>query len=135
VDPFVVLNWTRSRDLPKPRHGSKMTLPSGSPNTRVRFASVKAIAESKLVHPLHQTGLDEAAASKSVDQDPETIEGLKNEQLYRDAFTMAMDAGKIDAVIFPTGRSSRQSMETATHSWLSSPNQGATLAPLPWAVH
>jgi amidase len=102
VDPFVVLNWTRSRDLPKPRHGSKMTLPSGSPNTRVRFASVKAIAESKLVHPLHQTGLDEAAASKSVDQDPETIEGLKNEQLYRDAFTMAMDAGKIDAVIFPT---------------------------------
>ena len=68
----------------------------------VPFPSVKAIADSKLLHPLHQAGMDEAASAKPVDEDPETIEGLKNEQLYRDGFTAAMDAGRIDAVIFPT---------------------------------
>ena len=68
----------------------------------VPFPSVRAVAESKLVHPLHQALLDQAAAAKSVDEDSETIEGLKNEQRYRDVFTMAMDAEKIDAVIFPT---------------------------------
>jgi amidase len=68
----------------------------------VAFPSVKAIADSKLLHPLHQAFFDEAAAAKPVDEDPETIEGLKNEQRYRDSFTAAMDAGKIDAVVFPT---------------------------------
>ena len=68
----------------------------------VPFPSVKAIADSKLAHPLHQALLDEAAAAKPVDQDPETIEGLKNEARYRDGFTAAMDAGRIDAVVFPT---------------------------------
>ena len=33
-----------------------------------------------------------------------TIEGLKNEQRYRDAFTAAMDAARIDTVILPTFR-------------------------------
>jgi amidase len=68
----------------------------------VPFPSVKAIADSKLLHPLHQAFLDEAAETKPVDEEAETIEGLKNEQRYRDVFTAAMDAGKIAAVIFPT---------------------------------
>jgi amidase len=68
----------------------------------VPFASMQAIAESKLAHPLHQPALDEAAAAKPVEQDPETIDGLKNEQRYRDGFTAAMAAARIDAVIFPT---------------------------------
>jgi amidase len=68
----------------------------------VPFPSVKAIADSKLLHPLHQALLDEAAAAKPVDEDAETIDGLKNEQRYRDVFTAAMDSRKIDAVIFPT---------------------------------
>jgi hypothetical protein len=59
------------------------------------------IADSKLLHPLHQALFDEAAAAKPVDEDSDTIEGLRNEQRYRDAFNAAMDAGKIDAVIFP----------------------------------
>ena len=63
---------------------------------------MKAIADSKLLHPLHQAFLDAAAAAKPVDEDSQTIEGRKNEQRYRDAFTAAMDARKIDAVIFPT---------------------------------
>jgi amidase len=68
----------------------------------VPFASMRAIADSKLAHPLHQAGLEEAAAAKPVDEDPETIEGLKNEERYRDGFTTTMAAQRIDAVIFPT---------------------------------
>ena len=55
---------------------------------------MKAIADSKLLHPLHQAFLDEAAEAKPVDEEAETIEGLKNEQRYRDVFTAAMDAGR-----------------------------------------
>jgi hypothetical protein len=67
----------------------------------VPFPSVKAIADSKLLHPLHQPVFDEMAAAKPVDEDPDTINGLKNEQRYRDVFTKAMEAHKIDAVISP----------------------------------
>ncbi len=68
----------------------------------VPYPSVQAIADSKLVHPLHQVGMELAAAAKPVAEDPDTIEGAKGEQAYRDAFTKAMDAEKIDAVVFPT---------------------------------
>jgi Asp-tRNA(Asn)/Glu-tRNA(Gln) amidotransferase A subunit family amidase len=68
----------------------------------VPYPSVKAIAESRLAHPLHQAALDAAAAARPVSEDTETIEGLKNEQNYRDGFAAPMDAERIDAVILPT---------------------------------
>jgi len=68
----------------------------------VPFPSVKEIADSKLAHPLHQALLEEAAAAKPVAEDPPTLQGLKDEQRYRDGFTAAMDANHIDAVVFPT---------------------------------
>jgi amidase len=105
VDPFVV---PRLESMPRPLAASpaarfKDDLTKWfAKHPGVPFPSVKAIADSKLAHPLHQTLLDEAAAAKPVDEDPVTIEDLKNEQRYRDAFPAAMDAEKIDAVIFPT---------------------------------
>jgi Asp-tRNA(Asn)/Glu-tRNA(Gln) amidotransferase A subunit family amidase len=103
VDPFVVPELD---SIPRPPQTSarfKDDLTKWiAKHPGVPFPSVKAIADSKLLHPLHQALLDEAAAAKPVDEDAETIEGLKNEQRYRDVFTEAMDAGKIDAVIFPT---------------------------------
>ena len=68
----------------------------------VPFGSVKAIADSKLVHPLHQALFDEAAAAKPVDEDPVTIEDLKNEKRYQEAFPAAMDTARVDALIFPS---------------------------------
>jgi len=56
----------------------------------------------RLAHPLHQAFLEAAAAAKAIEEDRETIEALNNEQRYRDGFAAAMDAGKIDAVVFPT---------------------------------
>ena len=46
--------------------------------------------------------LEAAASAKPIAEDPDTIEALKNEQRYREGFTAAMDAGRIDAVVFPT---------------------------------
>jgi Asp-tRNA(Asn)/Glu-tRNA(Gln) amidotransferase A subunit family amidase len=68
----------------------------------VPYPSAKALADSKLAHPLHQARLEAAAAAGPVDTDPETIKGLEIENAYRAAFTRVMDAQNIDAVVFPT---------------------------------
>ena len=103
VDPFVVPDID---SIPRPPQTSarfKDDLTKWiAKHPGVPFPSVKAIADSKLLHPVHQAFFDESADATPVDQDPATIEGAKNEQRYRDAFTAAMDAGKIDAVVFPT---------------------------------
>lgn len=68
----------------------------------VPYNSVKALADSKLVHPLHQVATDAAAVALPADQDPATIEGRRNEQLYREAFMRAMDGAHVEALVFPT---------------------------------
>jgi len=103
VDPFVVPELDSIPRPPQTPARFKDDLTKWiAKHPGVPFASIKAIADSKLLHPLHQPLFDEAAAAKPVNEDSNTIEGLRNEQRYRDAFSAAMDAGKIDAVIFPT---------------------------------
>jgi Asp-tRNA(Asn)/Glu-tRNA(Gln) amidotransferase A subunit family amidase len=68
----------------------------------VPYPSVKAIAASKLLHPLHQQSFDEAVDALPAEQDPATIEGRLNEARFRAAFMQAMDAARIDALVFPT---------------------------------
>jgi Asp-tRNA(Asn)/Glu-tRNA(Gln) amidotransferase A subunit family amidase len=69
---------------------------------------IKTVAElrdapvAKRVHPLHAGRIAEiAAATLPPDQDPETIQGRKDEQLYRDLLGAAMNASRADALIFP----------------------------------
>jgi amidase len=45
---------------------------------------------------------DYVGGAKPVEEDPATIQGARDEQRYRDAFTKAMDISRIDAVIFPS---------------------------------
>jgi amidase len=68
----------------------------------IPYSSPKEIADSRLAHPLHQAGLEASAAAGPWESDPATIKGLETEAAYRVAFTKAMDAAKIDAVVFPT---------------------------------
>lgn len=68
----------------------------------IPYGSVQAMADSHLAHPLHQAALESTAAAGPVETDPATLKGFQTEEAYRAAFTKAMDAGKIDAVIFPT---------------------------------
>jgi len=69
---------------------------------------IKTVAElrdapvAKRVHPLHVGRIAEiAAATLPPDQDPETIQGRKDEQLYRDRLGAAMNASRVDALVFP----------------------------------
>jgi amidase len=68
----------------------------------IPYASPQAMADSHLAHPLHQPGLEAVAAAGPPETDEATIKGLEVEAAYRAAFTKAMDAAQIDAIIFPT---------------------------------
>ena len=103
VDPFVVPELDSIPRPPQTPARFKDDLTKWiAQHPGVPFPSVKAIADSKLLHPVQQPLFDEASAAKPVDEDPATIEGTKNEQRYRDAFTVAMSTGRIDAVVLPT---------------------------------
>jgi Asp-tRNA(Asn)/Glu-tRNA(Gln) amidotransferase A subunit family amidase len=69
---------------------------------------VKTVAElrdapsAKRVHPLHAARVAEiAAATLPPEQDPQTIQGRKDEQLYRDKLSAAMEGAHVAALVFP----------------------------------
>ena len=69
---------------------------------------VKTVAElrdappGQSVHPLHAARVAEVAAvTKTPDEDPETVQGRKDERMYRDAFGRAMDGARVHALVFP----------------------------------
>jgi len=102
IDPFMVPEIDSIPRPPQTRARTRDDLTNWiARHPGLPFPSVKAIADSKLLHPLHQPVFDEMAAAKPVNEDPYTIKGLKDEQRYRDAFTKAMEANRIDAVISP----------------------------------
>jgi Asp-tRNA(Asn)/Glu-tRNA(Gln) amidotransferase A subunit family amidase len=65
--------------------------------------TVAQLSESKIrVHPLHQARVAEIAAQKlPPEKDPATVQGRKDEQMYRDKIGAAMDAAHVDALVFP----------------------------------
>jgi Asp-tRNA(Asn)/Glu-tRNA(Gln) amidotransferase A subunit family amidase len=67
-----------------------------------RVAELRDAPEGKRVHPLHSARIAEiAAVTLAPDVDPETIQGRKDEQRYRDAFSWAMDLARVDALALP----------------------------------
>jgi Asp-tRNA(Asn)/Glu-tRNA(Gln) amidotransferase A subunit family amidase len=69
---------------------------------------VKSVAElrdappGKGVHPLHAARVAEIAAiTVSPEQDPQTVQGRKDEQMYRETLSAAMDTARVDALVFP----------------------------------
>jgi Asp-tRNA(Asn)/Glu-tRNA(Gln) amidotransferase A subunit family amidase len=69
---------------------------------------VKTVAElrdapsAKRVHPLHTARVAEiAAVTLSPEQDPSTVQGRKDEQMYRDTVGAAMESAHVDALVFP----------------------------------
>ena len=103
VDPLIVTELDTIPRAPQTNAQFKTDLTRWiAKHPGVPYPSVKAIADSKMVHPLHQQSFDQSVDALPADQDPATIEGRKNEQRYRDAFMKAMDESKVDALIFPT---------------------------------
>lgn len=65
-------------------------------------ADLRDAPPNKRVHPLHAARVAEiAAVTLSPEQDPQTIQGRKDEQMYRDRLGAAMDAARVDALVFP----------------------------------
>lgn len=103
VDDFKVpeiVGLARAPQTPARRKADMIKFLADHPG--IPYPSPQAIADSKLAHPLHQAGLEAVAAAGPPETDEATLNGLKIEATYREAFTRAMDGAKIDAVIFPT---------------------------------
>jgi Asp-tRNA(Asn)/Glu-tRNA(Gln) amidotransferase A subunit family amidase len=69
---------------------------------------IKTVAELRdappglRVHPLHAGRIAEiAAVTLAPANDPETVQGRKDEQRYRDAFSAAMESAGVDALVLP----------------------------------
>lgn len=102
IDPFVVPGFAtlpRSHQTAAQFNEDMTHFLASRPD--IPYPSVKAIAATRMVHPLHQAFWNEAAASRPTAQDPATIETLKVEQRYRDVFIRALEAGNIDALVMP----------------------------------
>jgi Asp-tRNA(Asn)/Glu-tRNA(Gln) amidotransferase A subunit family amidase len=103
IDPFIVPELDTIPRPPQTRSSFKADLTAWIvKHPGIPYPSIKELAAAKLVHPLHQAAFDEAVTALPPDQDARTIEGLKNEQLLRDAFNREMDAAHLDALVFPT---------------------------------
>ena len=103
VDPFIVPALDTIPRPPQTNAQFKTDLTTWmSQHSGVPYPSVKAIAASKLLHPLHQQSFDEAVDALPAEQDPATIEGRHNEARFRVAFMQAMNSAQVDALVFPT---------------------------------
>lgn len=103
VDPFVVPGLAAIPRPPQTPARFKADIEAFlAARPDIPFPSLRAIVESRLLHPLHQELFETSLAAKPPEADPATIEGLRNEQLYRELFTTAMQDGRIDAVVLPT---------------------------------
>jgi len=103
VDPLIVPELDTIPRPPQTNAQFKTNLTTWlSQHPGVPYPSVEAIAASKLLHPLHQQSFDEAVDALPAELDPATIEGRHNEARFRAAFLQAMDATRVDALVFPT---------------------------------
>jgi amidase len=102
VDPFVIEGFEATPRPPQTPARFKDDITKFiAAHPGIPFPSAAEIAKSGKLHPLHQAWMERSVAAAPVAEDSATIEGLANEQRYRELFAAAMDAQKIDAVIFP----------------------------------
>jgi amidase len=65
-------------------------------------AELRDAPEDKRPHPLHRPRIAEIAACQTPpEHDPETVQGRKDEQRYRDALHGAMKRAGVEALVFP----------------------------------
>lgn len=104
VDDFTVPGF---EDFPRPPQTAARTKADWEKFFAYEGPSfpVKTVAElrdAKTVHPLHAVRIAQiAAVTTSPEEDPATIKGLVDEEMYRQQFKAAMDAAHVEAIIFP----------------------------------
>lgn len=103
IDPLIIPDFEKIPRPPQTPSRFKADLTAWiAAHPGVPYPSVKEIGDSRLLHPLHQAGFEDAVKALPPEEDPATLEGSRNEQRYRDLFTAAMEAQRIDALVFPT---------------------------------
>jgi amidase len=104
IDPVVIRALdSLPRPIPNPPARFKDDLTAWiAKHAGVPYPSMQAIVESRLLHPLSQPLLEAAAAAKPVTEDLAAREATQNEQRYREAFIQAMNAERLDALVFPS---------------------------------
>lgn len=103
VDPFIVPELDTLPRPPQTGAQFKADLTRWiSQHPGVPFPSIKAIAESGLLHPLHQASVDDAVDALPPEQNPATVQGRAVEEQFRVAFRREMDAAGVGALVFPT---------------------------------
>ncbi|HET6315794.1 MAG TPA: amidase family protein, partial [Chloroflexota bacterium] len=67
-----------------------------------KVAELRDAADGKRPHPLHRERSAEIAACETPpEDDPETVQGRRDEQRYRDAFSDAMRQAGVEVLVFP----------------------------------
>lgn len=66
------------------------------------WGSVRAIADSGLLHPLYQRGFEEIADAGEPETDPATLTAVHTEERYRLMIGSAMTDAGVDALVLPT---------------------------------
>lgn len=103
VDPFIIPELDTVPRPPQTGAQFKADLTRWiARHPGVPYPSIKAIAESGLLHPLHQVSVANAVDALPPEQNPETLEGRNNEERFRAAFRREMDAAGVAALVFPT---------------------------------
>jgi amidase len=103
IDPFLVPELDTIARPPQTPSSFKTDYERwAAAHPGVPFPTAKELADSRLLHPLHQPSTEAAAVALPAGEDPATLEGRRNEERFRAAFTAAMDAAGVDALVFPT---------------------------------
>ncbi len=103
VDPFIVPELDTLPRPPQTGAQFKADLTRWiSLHPGVPYPSIKDIAESGLLHPLHQVSVENAVDELPPDQTPATVQGRQHEEQFRAAFRREMDAAGVGALVFPT---------------------------------
>ena len=103
IDPFIVPELDTIPRPPQTGAQFKADLTRWiAQHPGVPYPSIKDIADSGLLHPLHQVSVAAAVTDLPPDENPATLTGRQNEARFRAAFTREMDAADVGALVFPT---------------------------------
>ncbi len=107
VEDFVVPDFDRFPRPPQTAARSKADwerfFAYEGPSFPIRtVGELRDAPPGKQVHPLHALRIAEiAAVTGTPEDDPETVQGRRDEQRYRAAIGAAMDAAEVETLVFP----------------------------------
>jgi amidase len=127
VDPFLIADFDRFPPRPHPHSEVRAALERYLRTTAPGYPkTVAEILVTKKFHPLHEAGLVAAMQAPDPADDPVVRELEAHEVQMRRAYSQAMQAARLDAMIMPTAsyppklNGDRNTTPTGTTTWIAS---------------